>query len=141
MALRLHPAAPYVIRQAVRDTRLGSGRLIRAGDQVTLELTPANRDPAVFSPHPDRYDLRRPGLGEPGASGLTFGAGPHTCIGKLLAIGESHPSADGAVGTMVRILRELYRAGLAPDPSRAAFFRSDNIRHEYARLPVVFGSL
>jgi cytochrome P450 len=139
-ALRLHPAAPYVIRQALRDMVLGSGRHIRAGEQVALELGPANRDPAVFAPDPDAYDLRRPGVAEPGASGLTFGAGPHTCIGKFLAIGDAQTS-DGATGTMIRILRELYRVGLAPDPRRAPHVRSDNIRNEYATFPVVFERL
>lgn len=140
-ALRLHPATPYVIRQAIRDTVLASGRVIRAGEHVTLELTPANRDPAVFGPEPDRYDLRRPGLGEPAASGLTFGAGPHTCIGKFLAIGDPQPGEDATQGTMVRILREFYGAGLAPDPAAPPRFRTDNIRNEYATFPIVFERL
>jgi benzoate 4-monooxygenase len=119
---------------------LASGRHIRAGEQVTLELGSANRDPAVFAPDPDEYDLRRPGVADAGASGLTFGAGPHTCIGKFLAIGDAQ-TGDGAIGTMTRILRELYRAGLAPDPRSAPSVRPDNVRHEYATFPVVFDRL
>ena len=46
-SLRLEPAAAVVDRYATRDTRLGHAR-IRAGDQVTVSIAGANRDPAVF---------------------------------------------------------------------------------------------
>ena len=46
-SLRLEPAAAVVDRYATRDARLG-GAGIRAGDQVTVSIAGANRDPAVF---------------------------------------------------------------------------------------------
>lgn len=78
-SLRLEPAAAVVDRYATRDTRLG-GADIRRGDQVTVSIAGANRDPAVFR-DPDRFDIRRPGAGRH----LAFAHGPHFCLGAHLA--------------------------------------------------------
>ncbi len=78
-SLRLEPAAAVVDRYATRDTRLG-GADIRAGDQVTVSIAGANRDPAVFR-DPDRFDIRRPDAGRH----LAFARGPHFCLGAHLA--------------------------------------------------------
>src|SRR5207302_1287211 len=73
------PAAAVVDRYATRDTRLG-GADIRAGDQVTVSLAGANRDPAVFT-EPDSFRVRRPEA----ARHLAFAHGPHFCLGAHLA--------------------------------------------------------
>ncbi len=57
-SLRLEPAAAVVDRYATRDARLGAAA-VKAGDQVTVSLAGANRDPAVFG-DPDVFDVRRP---------------------------------------------------------------------------------
>lgn len=54
------------------------GEQLAAGDMVLARLEAANRDPAKF-PDPDRYV---PGRGVPH---LTFGRGPHHCLGAALA--------------------------------------------------------
>ena len=78
-SLRLEPAAAVVDRYATSDTEL-SGARIRAGDQVTVSIAGANRDPAVFS-DPDRFDVRRPNA----TRHLAFAHGPHFCLGAHLA--------------------------------------------------------
>ena len=50
------------------------------GDTVRVGLGEANRDPQAF-PDGDRFDIRR----KPEVSPLSFGAGPHFCIGSALA--------------------------------------------------------
>jgi cytochrome P450 len=65
-------------RTATRDTDL-SGCRIRAGDKVVVSFTSANRDEAVFA-DPDRFDVRR----SPNPL-LSFGHGPHFCLGAQLA--------------------------------------------------------
>lgn len=78
-SLRLEPAAAVVDRYATRDVSLG-GVSIARGDLVTVSLTAANRDPAVF-PDPDVFDPHRPNLRKQ----LAFAHGPHFCLGADLA--------------------------------------------------------
>jgi cytochrome P450 len=65
-------------RTAAVDVELGS-TAIRAGDKVVVSFTAANRDERVFA-DPDRFDLRR----APNPH-LSFGHGPHFCLGAQLA--------------------------------------------------------
>jgi cytochrome P450 len=65
-------------RTAVRDTSLG-GQDIKAGDKVVVWFSSGNRDERVFA-EPDRFDVTR----SPGDH-LSFGDGPHYCIGAHLA--------------------------------------------------------
>ncbi|MBO0685173.1 MAG: cytochrome P450 [Candidatus Dormibacteraeota bacterium] len=53
---------------------------IRAGDLVVFGLQSANGDPEVF-PNPNTFDIRR----DNGNSHVTFGYGPHFCLGAPLA--------------------------------------------------------
>ncbi|NUR86580.1 MAG: cytochrome P450, partial [Nonomuraea sp.] len=53
---------------------------VPAGSTLIPIIPAANRDPAKF-PDPDRFDPRR----ENNAQHLTFGAGPHYCLGQPLA--------------------------------------------------------
>jgi cytochrome P450 len=78
-SLRLEPAAAVVDRYATRDVSL-AGASIARGDLVTVSLTAANRDPAVF-PDPDVFDVHRPNLRKQ----LAFAHGPHFCLGADLA--------------------------------------------------------
>lgn len=78
-SLRLEPGAAVVDRYATRDTVLGPAT-IRRGDLVTVSLTGANRDPAVFA-DPDRFDVRR----DNARLQLAFAHGPHYCLAAHLA--------------------------------------------------------
>lgn len=65
-------------RRAAADLDL-SGAPIAAGDTVWLWIAAANRDPAAF-PDPDIIDLERRDNRH-----LSFGLGPHYCLGAALA--------------------------------------------------------
>jgi hypothetical protein len=78
-SLRLELAAAMVDRYATRDGPLG-GTLVGRGDQVTVSITGANRDPALFG-DPDVYDPSRVNAGKH----LAFAHGPHFCVGAHLA--------------------------------------------------------
>jgi cytochrome P450 len=87
-SLRLEPAAAVVDRYATRDVEL-AGASIARGDLVTVSLTAANRDPAVFD-HPDDFDLLRPNL----RNQLAFARGPHFCLGIDLARLETRTAVE-----------------------------------------------
>jgi cytochrome P450 len=112
-SLRLEPAAAVVDRYATADTRLGDAG-IRAGDQVTVSITGANRDPAVFA-DPDAFDVRRANAGRH----LAFAHGPHFCLGAHLARLE----AQVAVGTLLARLPRLRLDPGYPSAPRGLVFR------------------
>jgi cytochrome P450 len=66
------------IRSALEDVEL-DGRLIRAGQSVTIALNAANRDGERFEDS-ETLDVARPPTGH-----LSFGHGVHQCLGQQLA--------------------------------------------------------
>ena len=96
-SLRLEPAAAVVDRYATSDVRFGTAA-IQAGDQVTVSLAGANRDPAVFA-EPDAFDVRRPNAGRH----LTFAHGPHFCLGAHLARLEAQLAIETLLGRLPRL--------------------------------------
>ena len=82
--------------------RIGDA-VIRPGDLVTVSITGAGRDPAVF-PDPDRFDVRRANA----RLHLAFAHGPHFCLGVHLARLEAHVAVHAA-------LTLLPGLGLAPE--------------------------
>jgi len=112
-SLRLEPAAAVVDRYATADIRLG-GAAVRAGDQVTVSIAGANRDPATFG-DPDSFDVRRPHAGRH----LAFAHGPHFCLGAHLARLE----AQVAVDTLLARLPGLRLDPRYPSTPRGLVFR------------------
>jgi cytochrome P450 len=80
--LRWEPPITSLIRTAIVDTSLG-GVAIKAGDGINVSIASANRDPAKFA-DPTVFNPHRSGL-----SHMTFGYGPHICLGMHLARVES----------------------------------------------------
>ena len=96
-SLRLEPAAAVVDRYATTGTRLG-GAGIRSGDQVTVSIAAANRDPAVF-PDPDRFDIGRGNA----ARHLAFAYGPHFCLGAHLVRLEARIAVETMLDRLPRL--------------------------------------
>lgn len=101
--LRYYGSVPFTVRVATEGIELG-GQRIAPGERVAIELSAANRDPAVFS-DPERFDISR----DPNPH-LAFGDFIHKCIGAPLALVEGQV----ALGTLVRRYPELRLAG-APE--------------------------
>ncbi|MFJ7961282.1 cytochrome P450 [Streptomyces sp. NPDC096319] len=76
--LRVHPPVLSFRRTAARDTEL-AGRRIRAGDKVVVFHASANHDERAFT-DPHRLDLGR----SPNPH-VSFGDGPHVCLGAHFA--------------------------------------------------------
>ncbi len=117
--LRYDPAAQALFRYAQADAELGGCR-IRRGDQLILLLGSANRDPAEFA-DPDTVDFHR----ADGRS-LTFGAGPHGCIGVALSRMQLEAVLRG-------LLTHIPDLQLAKDEARRIQLGAF---HGYARLGV-----
>ncbi|MDJ0849126.1 MAG: cytochrome P450 [Myxococcota bacterium] len=101
------------------------GRELRPGQLVVLSVIAANRDPRVF-PEPDRLDFRRETR-----PALTFGLGPHYCIGANIARTE---------------LRLMLLAALEFLPERARLLEDEivwtekGLLSQIRTLPVDFGA-
>ncbi|MFD7734226.1 cytochrome P450 [Kitasatospora phosalacinea] len=88
--------APGSLRRATADLEIG-GVTIPAGAVVAADAVAANADPEAYPPGP--LDLFAP-LGTPS---LTFGAGPHHCLGAWLARME----LELGLHHLARVLPEL----------------------------------
>ena len=76
--LRMEPGGNMILRVAREDVDV-EGTLIPAGAPVLGLVGAINRDPARFE-RADEVDIGRPANAQ-----LTFGSGPHVCIGAPLA--------------------------------------------------------
>jgi cytochrome P450 len=85
--LRFEPPAPYVGRAVAHDVEL-HGQVVPEGSAMLLLVGAANRDDRRF-PDGDRFDIHRRA-----ASHLTFGHGPHFCLGAALARLEGRIALD-----------------------------------------------
>ncbi|GAA2425816.1 cytochrome P450 [Actinomadura vinacea] len=122
--LRLVPAVTVSSpRLATEDVELG-GVLVPAGSVVALSAIAANRDPAVFA-EPETMDLARPDNHH-----ITFGHGPHFCVGTQLARAE----LQVAIGSLVRRFPDLR---LAVDPAEIRW-RTSALIQGPVELPVAW---
>ena len=89
--LRLHSPNQPIIRFAQNEVEIG-GIDIKPGTRIYGMRGSANRDPDVWTA-PDRFDIRR--FLEKGLPPhLSFGAGPHMCVGNYLARREAAVAVD-----------------------------------------------
>jgi cytochrome P450 len=116
--LRHDPPVQSTGRHAAVDLDLGGQRIGR-GDIAIVVIAAANRDPRRY-PDPHRLDI---GRGGPGS--LSFGYGPHYCLGAAIA------NAQGAAAFTALARRDVH-IELAGTPQRLA---SSNMRG-LASLPV-----
>lgn len=110
--LRWDSPVQYTGRRANCDFRLFDADL-RRGDLVLPLIGAANRDPARYE-RADMLDLDRP-LGLP----LSFGSGPHVCIGAALTLME----VECALGALLRRWPALRLADTAPPWIAAPLYR------------------
>lgn len=139
-SVRLHPASPISLREALADVTLRSGVVLPAGELVAISLDDANRDPAVFGPAAGDFDPLRTLPDGVAPWGLSFGHGLHACLGQELA-GGTEPAPElhllGAITVMAGI---VLRAGARPDPQDPPVPDTATTRHAFARYPVLFAA-
>jgi cytochrome P450 len=122
--LRWETPLVLIARQCVRDAQVG-GVDVRAGTPVNVFIASANRDERRYEA-PERFDVHR----SP-APHVSFGSGPHTCLGIHLARMELTVALDA-------LLERLPGLRLDPDAPQpqivGSIFRSPDA------LPVRFGA-
>jgi cytochrome P450 len=116
--LRWVTPAMHFGRRALTDVEIG-GRTLRAGDVVTLWNSSANYDEEVFD-RPDVFDLAR----TPNKH-VSFGYGPHFCLGSYLGRAEIH--------ALLTALRTHVAEVTPTAPARPIH---SNFLHGYSSLPV-----
>ena len=85
--LRFEPPAPYVGRYVAKDVEV-QGQTVPAGSALLCLIGSANRDDRKYADG-DAFDIHRT-IG----SHLTFGYGPHFCLGAALARLEGRVALD-----------------------------------------------
>lgn len=98
-----------------------AGQLINAGDKIVVSFSSANRDEAVFD-SPDTFDILR----DPNPH-LSFGYGPHFCIGAHLARAQMH-------AIFSEVLTQMEVIESAGDPE----FLQSNFQRGVKSLPIRF---
>ncbi|WP_433358682.1 cytochrome P450 [Streptosporangium sp. CA-115845] len=99
--IRYDSSGQMVARLVTTDTILHE-QVIPAGSRVLLLAAAANRDPRVF-PNPDQFDL-----GRDTSRLLSFGSGPHFCLGAALARMETTVVLE----ELVAAVHENYEVGI-----------------------------
>ena len=118
--LRFWPPVMHFRRTATVDVVLGDTS-IAAGDKVAVYHLAANRDPAVFD-DPHRFDITRTPNDH-----VSFGFGPHFCLGSHLA----RTQMRSMIGT---ILDRLGAISLDGEPERLESNFQQGLKH----LPVTW---
>lgn len=119
-ALRYETPTAGMWRIVKADTELG-GVAIPNGAVVQLRYAAANRDPGRF-PDPDRFDIDRTNA----RTHLSFGKGPHMCVGNMLSRKEMLVAFDELLERLdnfavadeseIRILRNILLRGVTHLP-------------------------
>jgi cytochrome P450 len=122
--LRYWGPVDFIGRRIAKEDVELSGTVIPTGEQATVSLASANRDPERFA-NPDVFDISRADANRH----VAFGKGIHVCLGAPLARVEGQVAFD----TLFRRFPEL-RLAVPIEEVRwgTSFLRG------FARLPVMF---
>lgn len=119
--LRFDSPVQVTTRVARADGLSVAGIAVPRGAQAVLLIGAANRDPDRY-PDPDGFDLARSDIRP-----LSFGAGPHICLGNSLSRLEASVAFP-------RILERL--PGMSADPEHRPVRRDRLVLRGYQTLPV-----
>lgn len=126
-ALRLEPpGANGILRYTVEEVTVGD-TVIGKGEPLVISFASAGRDPEVHGADADRFDVTRATRREH----LSFGHGPHYCVGAQLARSEAEIALRA-------FFDRFPDAALAVPADRLPRLESF-ISNGHQRLPVVLG--
>lgn len=105
------PVSFFPFRYPTRDVTVGD-TVIPRGAPVLASYTAAGRDPRAYGADADRFDLTRQGVRH-----LSFGHGPHFCLGAPLARMEATIALEALFRRFPRLRLAVPVAELPPHPS------------------------
>jgi cytochrome P450 len=128
--LRIDPPVTMITRFTEKDITV-AGVSIPANCPVLLGIGAANRDPRQFE-DPTQFSLDRGTINH-----ITFGRGPHFCIGAHLARAEMRATLDSMLGRLSGLRTRRAKRGSFPrrHAARAGFALGRVRRYRSRRLP------
>ena len=143
-SFRLHPSSPIAKRRALNEVTFEDGQTAATGDTVVVNLRAANRDTEVFGDDSADFNPFRtlpPGVNE---TGITFGVGIHSCLGRNLAAGSFDRSGkqvdpeNHQFGTVARVAHALLVNGAKKHPTKIGQLDQTIERETWQEYPIVF---
>ncbi|WP_318307740.1 cytochrome P450 [Amycolatopsis solani] len=140
-SLRVHPGRHVLFRAAAERTTMPDGTPVEPGQLVLVDKFHANMDEEAYGGAAGEFDPYRTIAEGTAPYGLSFGAGPHQCLGKPLVLGTAAGRrAEPRDGTLALLLGALFRAGVERDPDHPPV-RPDSVHDRYESFPVRFTAL
>ena len=122
---------------------LDSGRRIRAGQKVFIDIPAVNRDEAVFGTDAASFNPHREIRKGVQPYGFGFGGGAHKCIGRPLAVSHDRhgPGTTPAdhIGAVVRIVQRIASVGYLIDDADPPALRAGWRQERYERFTITVG--
>lgn len=143
-SFRLHPSSPVSKRTALADVEFLSGDKARAGDTVVISLQQANRDTSIFGDDAAEFNPYRETPRGVTETGITFGIGMHSCLGKNLAAGtlpkpgETIDPEKRQLGMVAWVAHALLKCGAVKDPDNPGHIDPTITRETWADYPILF---
>ena len=141
-SLRLHPASPVARRKALCPMHLPDATEVAESDIVDVNIATANRDPAVFGADAAEFNPFRVLPKRVQLYGMSFGAGMHSCVGRILAAGM--PITPGIAqeeesehGTLHLVVHALLSHGIDFDPDRPPVIDESTTRKHFHSFPFI----
>lgn len=131
--MRLHVVTGGFPRMATAHIDFGGGTEASKDDMVIIRTGPASVDASVFGENALEFDPYRPAVDNVKRYVFGFGLGSHQCLGMPIVMG-----AKGIDGSLVYLLKNLFKVGLELDPSGPEQPSLESARGKWTAVPPVF---